>query len=113
MVCKHCAKCNICYININYILFILLIYNYNIIYILFIYLQYIIYIIYNIFLFYYFITLLFFNLWTHFVDLWTHFWTLYFEGKIRDLKVNIDLYTTSHKAHNTTTSVHSTNIDNF
>ena len=28
------------------------------------------------------------------MDLWTHFWTLYFEGKIRDLKVNIDLYTT-------------------
>ena len=30
MVCKHCAKCNICYININYIydiIFILLIYN--------------------------------------------------------------------------------------
>ena len=28
------------------------------------------------------------------MDLWTHFWTLYFEGKIRDLKVNIELYTT-------------------
>ena len=28
------------------------------------------------------------------MDLWTHFWTLYFEGKIRDLKVKIELYTT-------------------
>ena len=37
MVCKHCAKCNICYININYIYDIIFI-LYNIIYILFIYL---------------------------------------------------------------------------
>ena len=28
------------------------------------------------------------------MDLWTHFWTMYFEGKIRDLKVKIELYTT-------------------
>ena len=28
------------------------------------------------------------------MDLCTHFWTLYFEGKIRDLKVKIELYTT-------------------
>ena len=35
------------------------------------------------------------------MDLWTHFWTLYFEGKIRDLKVNIDLYTTALRKYQT------------
>ena len=42
-------------------------------------------------IYFYFITLLLY----YFFNLWTHFWTLYFEGKTHDLKVNIDLYTTS------------------
>ena len=32
------------------------------------------------------------------MDLWIHFWTLYFEGKIRDLKVKIELYTTGEES---------------